>query len=111
MVFLAATGILALNCTIMRALIANYPGGSALAPFNDQYADQQAVQVHISNLAAQTGASLFLQSHSPPYIPSMTAPATNDWVYKTESLSPHDLTTSTPFTHLIAESSIEFTST
>lgn len=42
----------------------------------------------------------------------MTAPATNDWVYnKTESLSPRDLTTSTPLTHLIAESPLEFTRT
>ncbi|KAG1863451.1 glycosyltransferase family 22 protein [Suillus tomentosus] len=116
MMFLAATGILALNCAITivstRASMANYPGGSALVTFNDQYADQHAVQVHISNLAAQTGASLFLQSHSPPYIPSMTAPVTNDWVYnKTESLSPRDLTTSTPLTHLIAESPLEFTRT
>ncbi|KAG1814077.1 glycosyltransferase family 22 protein [Suillus variegatus] len=116
MMFLAAMGILALNCAITivstRASMANYPGGSALLTFNDQYADQHAVQVHISNLAAQTGASLFLQSHSPPYIPSMTAPATNDWVYnKTESLSPRDLTTATPLTHLIAESPLEFTRT
>ncbi|KAG2053372.1 hypothetical protein BDR06DRAFT_982841 [Suillus hirtellus] len=105
--FLAAMGILALNCAITivstRASMANYPGGSALSTFNDQYADQHAVQVHISNLAAQTGASLFLHSHSPPYIPSMTA-ATNDWVYnKTENLSPRDLTTSIPLTHLISE--------
>ncbi|KAG1841033.1 glycosyltransferase family 22 protein [Suillus subalutaceus] len=112
MMFLAAAGILALNCAITivstRASMANYPGGSALAIFNDRYADQHAVQVHISNLAAQTGASLFLQNHSPPYIPSMTGPATNDWVYnKTESLSPRDLTASTPLTHLITESSVE----
>lgn len=113
MMFLAAMGILALNCAItivsMRASMANYPGGSALTTFNDQFADQHAVQVHVSNLAAQTGASLFLQSHSPPYIPSMAAPATNDWVYnKTENLSPRDLTTSMPLTHLITESSVEF---
>jgi alpha-1,6-mannosyltransferase len=116
MMFLAATGILALNFAITlvstRASMANYPGGSALATFNDQYAGQHTVQVHISNLAAQTGASLFLQSHSPPHIPSMTSPVTNDWVYnKTESLSPRDLTTSTPLTHLITESSVEFTKT
>ncbi|KAG1775965.1 glycosyltransferase family 22 protein [Suillus placidus] len=113
MTFLVAMGILALNYAITivstRASMANYPGGSALATFNDQYAHQHAVQVHISNLAAQTGASLFLQNHSPPYIPSMTAPATNDWVYnKTENLSPRDLTISTPLTHLITESSVEF---
>lgn len=113
MMFLAAMSILALNYAItivsMRASMANYPGGSALATFNDHFADQHAVQVHISNLAAQTGASLFLQSHSPPYIPSMAATATNDWVYnKTENLSPRDLTASMPLTHLITESSVEF---
>ncbi|KAG0708123.1 glycosyltransferase family 22 protein [Suillus ampliporus] len=114
--FIAAMGILALNCAITivstRASMANYPGGSALATFNNQYADQHAVHVHVSNLAAQTGASLFLQSHSPPYVPSMPAPATGDWVYnKTEGLSPRDLTTSTSLTHLITESSTEFVRT
>ena len=70
------------------------------------------MHVHLSNLAAQTGASLFLQSHSPPFIPSIPAPATGDWVYnKTEGLSPHDLTTSTSLTYLIAESSAEFVGT
>ncbi|KAG2145216.1 glycosyltransferase family 22 protein [Suillus clintonianus] len=116
MMFLAAMGILVLNCAITvvstRASMANYPGGSALATFDNQYAGKHAVHVHISNLAAQTGASLFLQSHSPPYIPSITALATGDWVYnKTESLSLRDLTTSTSFTHLIAESSVEFIKT
>jgi alpha-1,6-mannosyltransferase len=42
----------------------------------------------------------------------MAASATNDWVYnKTENLSPRDLTMSTPLTHLITESSVEFVRT
>jgi alpha-1,6-mannosyltransferase len=70
------------------------------------------VHVHISNLAAQTGASLFLHNNSPPYTPLIPAPATGDWVYnKTENLTSHDLTTSTSLTHLIAESSAEFVGT
>jgi len=71
-----------------------------------------AVHVHISNLAAQTGASLFLQDHSPPYFPSIPPPATGDWIYnKTESLSPCELTDSAFVTHLIAESPVEFIGT
>jgi alpha-1,6-mannosyltransferase len=50
MMFLAATGILALNFTITlvstRASMANYPGGSALATFNDQYAGQHTGMSH-----------------------------------------------------------------
>lgn len=50
MMFLAAMGILALNCAItivsIRASMANYPGGSALTTFNDQFADQHAGTSH-----------------------------------------------------------------
>ncbi|KAG1841030.1 glycosyltransferase family 22 protein [Suillus subalutaceus] len=109
MMFLAATGILALNCAITivstRASMANYPGGSALAIFNDRYADQHAGMSHDWGVALP--AESFTTLH-----PSMTGPATNDWAYnKTESLSPRDLTASTPVTHLIAESSVEFLKT
>jgi alpha-1,6-mannosyltransferase len=59
--------------------------------------------VHISNLAAQTGASLFLHEHAPPYL---VPPHTRNWTYdKTESLPP--LAFSSPhsnITHFIAES-------
>jgi hypothetical protein len=62
------------------------------------------VHVHISNLAAQTGASLFLQTHSAPYHPSLPSPSSGlNWTYnKTENL-----TTYSPsrFTHLIIEAS------
>ena len=69
------------------------------------------VHVHISNLAAQTGASLFLQVHSPPYLSSLS-PQTNtdikvnhNWVYnKTENLSPVEITSpKSGFTHAIVE--------
>lgn len=63
------------------------------------------VHVHISNLAAQTGASLFLQVHSSPYYGPNRISPTSHWTYnKTESLSPAFLTASKHFTHLIVES-------
>ena len=65
------------------------------------------VHVHISNLAAQTGASLFLHTRAPPSLailsPNGTQPAAT-WVYdKTENLSVDALTRAKDVTHLIAE--------
>ncbi|KAH8112732.1 alpha-1,6-mannosyltransferase subunit [Phellopilus nigrolimitatus] len=58
----------------------NYPGGVALTRFNEMYKDSSRVHVHIDNLAAQTGASLFLHAHAPPYPPSLPAPPhAKDW--------------------------------
>ena len=68
------------------------------------FTKRPSVHVHISNLAAQTGTSLFFQTHSAPYHPSLPTPSSGmDWTYnKTE-----DLTTYSPsqFTHLVAEAS------
>ena len=62
------------------------------------------MHVHISNLAAQTGASLFLHSHAPPFHPAIGAPPHPGWVYdKTEGLSLADLTKARNVTHVIAE--------
>ncbi|KAJ4483563.1 glycosyltransferase family 22 protein [Lentinula aciculospora] len=98
--------------------MANYPGGIALKRFNNAYPPLvphgKAYHVHISNLAAQTGASLFLQEHAPPF-PSaslFSSPTTSQdqiltypWtVYdKTESLTLDELSGSLNITHLIAE--------
>jgi alpha-1,6-mannosyltransferase len=65
------------------------------------------VHVHISNLAAQTGASLFQQTHAPPFVPHFGVyPPTPgaDWVYnKTEDVSPAVITANRAITHVIAE--------
>jgi alpha-1,6-mannosyltransferase len=98
----------------------NYPGGVSLVRFNEHYKGVSdgipslshrnyslsltPVHVHVSNLAAQTGASLFLQTYSAPFHPSLPNPPLDlNWTYnKTENL-----TTYSPsrFTHLIAEAS------
>lgn len=66
------------------------------------HAEVPSVHVHISNLAAQTGASLFLQTHSAPYHTSLPAPSSGlNWTYnKTENLTAYS---PSRFTHLIAE--------
>ncbi|OBZ66289.1 putative Dol-P-Man:Man(7)GlcNAc(2)-PP-Dol alpha-1,6-mannosyltransferase [Grifola frondosa] len=104
-----------------------YPGGAALSAFNHIYAGQDTgalpalvliilgrliypkVHVHISNLAAQTGASLFLHTHAPPYLPGLPMPQARNWTYdKTEHLSPKALTADPMITHVIAESASAF---
>lgn len=109
MAFLSVFCIFSLNFVMTfffaRASIVNYPGGFALAAFNKRYAEQKNVHVHISNLAAQTGASLFLHEHAPPYIftGGFGPVAPHGWVYnKTEGLTPSMLASSS-FTHLISE--------
>ncbi|EJD51119.1 hypothetical protein AURDEDRAFT_143051 [Auricularia subglabra TFB-10046 SS5] len=68
----------------------NYPGGEAMRALNPRAAPSQPVHVHICNLAAQTGASLFTFEHGA-------------WTYnKTEHLTPRDITDG-PFTHAIVE--------
>lgn len=85
--------------------IANYPGGEAMRQFHALYnplTHTSPVHVHISNLAAQSGASLFSQLYSQPTWPINS---NVNWIYnKTESLTLNDLTaTNSPFTHLILE--------
>ncbi|KAI0635529.1 Alg9-like mannosyltransferase family-domain-containing protein [Trametes polyzona] len=110
--FLAVAGMLAANAFVtfllVRSACANYPGGAALYAFNQLFAHEHKVHVHISNLAAQTGASLFLHSHAPPFppfMPSLPLPGRpTDWIYdKTEGLTPSDLAAWQNVTHLIAE--------
>ncbi|KAG8748124.1 dolichyl-P-Man:Man(7)GlcNAc(2)-PP-dolichol alpha-1,6-mannosyltransferase [Ceratobasidium sp. 414] len=72
---LALIGLIACNILVTVILTtisrANYPGGAALALLNTQHRpipnSNTTISVHIDNLAAQTGASLFTQEHSPPF--------------------------------------------
>ncbi|KAI9000476.1 Alg9-like mannosyltransferase family-domain-containing protein [Trametes punicea] len=106
--FLTVAAMIAANCAatflLARSSFANYPGGAALYAFNQLFASEQNVHVHISNLAAQTGASLFLHSHAPPFLPGLDVGHPTGWVYnKTENLSMEALTASRQVTHLISE--------
>ncbi|TFY59156.1 hypothetical protein EVG20_g7892 [Dentipellis fragilis] len=106
--FLAASWLIVANCLatvlLTRTSMANYPGGTALAQFNAQLAPRASVHVHIANLAAQTGASLFLQTHAPPYPAFIDASSANNWTYdKTEDLSARDLAAMPGLTHAITE--------
>ncbi|KAK0446205.1 glycosyltransferase family 22 protein [Armillaria borealis] len=104
--YAGAFGLIFMNLAITlvhtSASMANYPGGEALSLLNRKYQHLRvAPHVHISNLAAQTGASLFLQEHSPPYL---NAVKDRPWTYnKTENLTLQDLTMSKFITHLIME--------
>ncbi|EPT01710.1 hypothetical protein FOMPIDRAFT_133302 [Fomitopsis schrenkii] len=105
---LGTVGLIALNFAVTALLtlasIDNYPGGEALSMFNAYHANETHVHVHMSNLAAQTGASLFLHTHAPPFLSDLTAPPNRNWVYdKTEHLTPQLLTGSKEVTHVIAE--------
>ncbi|KAK7027254.1 Dol-P-Man:Man(7)GlcNAc(2)-PP-Dol alpha-1,6-mannosyltransferase [Paramarasmius palmivorus] len=120
--FLGAVAAIAINLALTTlttlASMGNYPGGVALSKFNayiNSEPQDSAYHVHISNLAAQTGASLFLQMNSPPYPPNFSFdrlpialidlddPSTWTIYNKTEGLSTASLSSSTTFTHLISE--------
>ncbi|KAI0819273.1 Alg9-like mannosyltransferase family-domain-containing protein [Trametes gibbosa] len=110
--FLSVAAIIVTNGIVTfllaRSACANYPGGAALYAFNQLLSDEHNVHVHISNLAAQTGASLFLQSHAPPFLSGLPPPSAYgrpvDWVYdKTEHLTINEMTVAPHITHLIAE--------
>jgi alpha-1,6-mannosyltransferase len=112
--FLSALGIILGNITITalltRASVGNYPGGQALSEFHRMYPANKTTPppvVHIANLAAQTGASLFLHFNSPPYYFSSSSNASPPWTYnKTEDLPLEVFSSSLgPFTHLISETS------
>ncbi|KAJ3760692.1 Alg9-like mannosyltransferase family-domain-containing protein [Lentinula raphanica] len=114
------------------ASIGNYPGGKALRRFDELVVPNgKPYHVHIANLAAQSGASLFLQEHAPPFPPSSLMSATMStthnthtpwylsppWVSspnapytwtvydKTENQTIDDLSRNTDITHLISETS------
>ncbi|KZS92539.1 hypothetical protein SISNIDRAFT_455762 [Sistotremastrum niveocremeum HHB9708] len=78
---------------------ANYAGGEALSYVNKILDSESNVHIHIDNLAAQTGASLFLHINAPPSLsPFLPSPA-SPWIYdKTENA-----TNFSSFTHILHE--------
>ncbi|KAJ7658514.1 Alg9-like mannosyltransferase family-domain-containing protein [Mycena rosella] len=70
LLFLGACGALLANLAATALLTAaatrNYPGGAAMALLNARDATPP-VRAHITNLALQSGASLFTLVHAPPY--------------------------------------------
>jgi len=80
---LAVLGLLTLTCavTVMLTLISqrNYPGGVALNRLHNLFTSPIA-NVYMDNLAAQTGASLFLEEDSFPH-PSFLDVPERDWHY------------------------------
>ncbi|KAJ7592689.1 glycosyltransferase family 22 protein [Mycena floridula] len=110
--FMGLMGMISANFALTALLtmtsVSNYPGGEALAIFNQMYNQTSPPpHVHLCNLAAQSGASLFLQIHSPPYpSPSLlkTSFVEAAWIYnKTEMLTMQSLSDSKALTHLIIE--------
>ncbi|CAG8637864.1 12684_t:CDS:2, partial [Acaulospora colombiana] len=93
-------GTLAITSLLTHISYSNYPGGEALYLMNQIKLEN--VNLHVGNLAAQSGASLFLQEHSSPFLSlerNLVARPGN-WTYdKTEHLL--DLH---PYSHAIVES-------
>ncbi|KAJ7787372.1 alpha-1,6-mannosyltransferase subunit [Mycena olivaceomarginata] len=100
-----------LGCLLFGALLANlgaivlltvvgmrnYPGGHAMAILNTRASGP--MNAHIANLALQSGASLFMHMHAPPY-PAFLANTSGAWVYdKTDNPASF-----AGYTHLVAES-------
>ncbi|XP_060536342.1 probable Dol-P-Man:Man(7)GlcNAc(2)-PP-Dol alpha-1,6-mannosyltransferase isoform X2 [Cylas formicarius] len=96
---LGVGGHLAVNVMFTLFLLSisakNYPGGTAISHFHRLAKNDNFINVHISNLAAQTGVTRFTQINP-------------NWIYnKTENLEPVDMF---HFTHLIAEGKSKFDS-
>ncbi|XP_011296229.1 probable Dol-P-Man:Man(7)GlcNAc(2)-PP-Dol alpha-1,6-mannosyltransferase [Musca domestica] len=96
---LCAGGHLLLNvCVTLFLLIVsgtNYPGGAAMTRLNLLEAGSSNVSVHISNLAAQSGVSRFLQIH-------------DNWSYCKREQMNYTKDESLAYTHLIVEAKNKF---
>jgi len=104
------TGVIVLNIfattaiTVASAL--NYPGGQALASLQpSSRAVHTNSTVFIDDLAAQTGASLFLQTSSPPFVScdhEALAHSAKPWAYH------KILSESTVYSHAIVEDASDY---
>ncbi|XP_006459540.1 hypothetical protein AGABI2DRAFT_184199 [Agaricus bisporus var. bisporus H97] len=113
--FITALGFLAANFGLTGLLVHismhNYPGGEAVAAFHQLVpaTTLPPPHVHICNLAAQSGTTLFQHLNSPPYHSALylwpnSVPPTTPWIYnKTENLTLSELSRSPHFTHIISE--------
>lgn len=95
----AAAGHVLINIVFSTFLLSvarvNYPGGLAIAHLHQIEPESEPVNVHIDNLAAQTGVSRFSQIYS-------------SWKYnKTEHLEPGS-TEMMSFTHLLVEAKSKY---
>ncbi|KAL1671841.1 Alg9-like mannosyltransferase family-domain-containing protein [Schizophyllum commune] len=111
LMYLIALGALGLNAAatifvFVPSSIHNYPGGEALARLHELVYPNVPVHVHISNYAAQTGATLFQHERAPPYpewVDDEDLPA-RPWTYdKTEGVTLAALTRDARITHAISE--------
>ncbi|KAL1667227.1 Alg9-like mannosyltransferase family-domain-containing protein [Schizophyllum commune] len=111
LMYLIALGALGLNAAatifvFVPSSIHNYPGGEALARLHELVDPEVPVHVHISNYAAQTGATLFQHERAPPYpewVDDEDLPA-RPWTYdKTEGVTLAALTRDARITHAISE--------
>lgn len=92
---LVLIGNLIMTLAFVLVAMTNYPGGAAITRFHKLVKNEPYVNVHICNLAAQTGVSRFTQIH-------------DNWLYnKTENLEPHQLE---DYTHLLIEAKSKYSS-
>jgi hypothetical protein len=103
-------GVLLLNLvfTITATYVStlNYPGGQALHSLHLGPTTIGGASIYIDNLAAQTGASLFLQSGSPPFTncPNDGLAHQLRWTYDKQARNHTD------FTHVIVEDASKYLS-
>ncbi|XP_041969114.1 dol-P-Man:Man(7)GlcNAc(2)-PP-Dol alpha-1,6-mannosyltransferase [Aricia agestis] len=84
------------SVTLVLVAMTNYPGGMAITKFHKIMKNEPFVNVHICNLAAQTGVTRFTQIH-------------DHWIYsKNESLNTEDLL---HYTHLLIEAKSKYSPT
>lgn len=86
-------GNLVLSLSFITVAMTNYPGGIAITRFHKLVQNEPFVNVHIDNLAAQTGVTRFTQIN-------------DHWIYsKNESLELHQLQ---EYTHLLIEAKSKY---